>query len=233
MIIDGACGQLPGPREVQNDAFRVHEHAVFVADGVGDSLDTHQVAELACESAVAVPRDGGLLDALLDLPVQVGRTARARGLVGSTTLTGVVLDDDLLWLVSVGDSRGYVLTEAGVVATQPHNDYHERLALDPADDQGGRHVLTRSMGREPHPIDVRPIRVVPGDVVVLASDGVEALLTPRELLDTVAARLRLGEDPRTAVLEILERCEALGLVDNTTVGVFLIRPAAPPGQQPT
>ena len=101
-----------------------------------------------------------------------------------TTLTAIVVDGDQLLLGHVGDSRAWRI-RGGVIEqlTQDHTVVGQQVrdgVLTEADAETHpmRHVLSRCLGiQEEIEVDLAEGAVTPGDIYVLASDG----LIPRRL----------------------------------------------------
>lgn len=98
---------------------------------------------------------------------------------GTTVVCALVLDGDLWW-AHVGDSRAYHLREGKSLARTRDHTVIEALIesgeITPgeAENHPGRHVVEHCLGvaPDPPPIEVgESRRLLPGDVVLLCSDG--------------------------------------------------------------
>ena len=168
----------------------------MVADGLGG----HRAGEHASNMAVEVltrtlqtARDNGdspALDLVLDafdranhgILTEARNSPEREGM--GTTLTAIVVDGDQLLLGHVGDSRAWRI-RGGVIEqlTQDHTVVGQQVrdgVLTEADAETHpmRHVLSRCLGiQEEIEVDLAEGAVTPGDIYVLASDG----LIPRRL----------------------------------------------------
>jgi len=166
------------------------------------------------------------------------KVAANPGLAGmGATLVGVTIGTEGLSWISVGDSPMYLYRNGEVVQI---NEEHavapgiERLAeqgkisLEEARNDPRRHYLRSAVtGEDIELIDAseRPLKLEPGDVVVIASDGIHtiALEDIRELITTHAAN-----GPAAVADALVGTVDAAGEPhqDNTTVVVITIHETA-------
>src|ERR687898_839493 len=83
--------------------------------------------------------------------------------MGTTVTAAAVAGDRHLQLAHVGDSRAYLLRDGSL----------EQLTTEQAAIHPERSILTRAVGLDPRvPVDTPdPLELVPGDQVLLCSDG--------------------------------------------------------------
>lgn len=130
---------------------------------------------------------------------------------------------DVLHVAHVGDSRCYGLRKGKLVQLTPDHTLRneakkkyptisaERLAKIP------RNVLTRALGRVATvELDLRTVSVRPGDVFILCSDGVTAMLSDRRILEA----LMVAEGPQEACDLLTELSNEAGGRDNITVAAL-------------
>jgi serine/threonine protein phosphatase PrpC len=209
----------------------------LVADGMGGHAAGEIASAIATESVGSALRqatDGGLReDALEEVMRQSFHNAHmsivnysaikpeTKGM-GTTMTALVVCDDGTFRLGHIGDSRAYVLRHGELEqVTRDHTWVQREVDAGRITERGARrhhlsHVLTRALGADSldHP-DVFSGTLLPGDIVLLASDGLTGMLTdrmirrvltrPAGLADLVAALIvganeRGGRDNITAVL---------------------------------
>ena len=226
-------------RAHNEDSFLVDaQRGVFlVADGMGGHAAGEVASAIASEAVGAALRQG--VDAGLDpdaLAIALAESFHGahRSIVNyslakpetrgmGTTLTAVVVfDDGSFRLGHIGDSRCYVLREGELQqVSRDHTWVQREVDEGRLTDVGARrhrlsHVLTRALGADS--LDQPEISggtLLPGDLLMLCSDGLTGMLTDRmlrrilmrdgELADRVAelvvsANERGGRDNITAVL---------------------------------
>lgn len=232
-------------RAHNEDAFMIDaQRGVFlVADGMGGHAAGEVASAIASEavgSALRQAIDAGLgADGVSFLLNETFHGAHrsivnyslakpeTRGM--GTTLTALVLFEEGSFRVGhIGDSRCYVLRDGELTQlSRDHTWVQREVDAGRLTDRGARrhhlaHVLTRALGADSLDIpDVYDGTMLPGDLVLLCSDGLTGMLTDRmlrrilvrggELADRVAelvmgANERGGRDNITAVLvRVLDR----------------------------
>ncbi len=196
--------------------------AIALADGISTSAVSHVAAETAVKSFLtdyyctsdtwtvktSAQRVIDAANSWLYAATRRGRHAQDldRGYV--CTLSALVLKSRIAHLFHIGDSRIYRLS--GETLEQLTNDH--RVILSSAES-----YLGRAMGAAPNvEIDYRALELSPGDVFVLATDGVYEHAAPRFVAQAIAAcRHDLDEAARRIVAEAL----AQGSADNLTVQI--------------
>ncbi len=202
---DIASDQIDGARDYQEDAFMVNQlgeadngelcSLIIMADGMGG----HAAGNVASNMVVATfnktfqakfpTTDVAevLTDALNrsndQIRASVKETPALRGM-GCTMVTAYVQDDNLYW-VSVGDSHLYLVRDRELIKQNADHSYGAYLDMMKEqgmeiDEQAGmsRNMLMSAMtGEEISSIDVaeNPIKLRPGDRVIVASDGLDTL----------------------------------------------------------
>ncbi|MGD0630448.1 MAG: protein phosphatase 2C domain-containing protein [Terracidiphilus sp.] len=134
------------------------------------------------------------------------------------------------WIGHIGDSRAYLLRNGRISRlTKDHSavqDLIDQNLLSP--EEAGNHpdasVLTRSLGHYIEvEIDVDTVPLVPGDSLLLCSDGLWGFVPEKEL-ETVMADVHLPIEATAKTL--LEMALAAGGHDN--IGIELVRVGLPP-----
>lgn len=219
-------------RSDNEDSAFIGPYLAVVADGVGGAA-AGEVASATAVYAVAatvLARMGEEPEALLLDGVEEARTNIRRGVQGdlarlgmATTLTAVVCDGRRAVLAHVGDSRAYLSRGGELTRLTTDHTYVQRLVssgqLRPEEvpRHPWRNVVLRSLDGDPvhEGVDLVPLAVVPGDRLLLCSDGLSDLVTePRigELLST--------NDPHSAAAALTEAALAAGGRDNVTAVVL-------------
>jgi PPM family protein phosphatase len=216
-----------------------------IADGMGG----HSAGQVASEAglktvirsyfAEPATRDVGeaLQKALADanfLITQAAVSMGAKNGMGTTMVVAVVLND-MLTLAHVGDSRAYLLREGERIRqlTTDHSWVEEQvrrgtLTRDQAESSPYRNIITRSVGMgEGMTADILTEKLFPGDILLLASDGVTGYLEA----DALAA-LASNKSLSKAALDIIDAANDSGGKDNSTVlllRVLAVTPLEPEG----
>jgi PPM family protein phosphatase len=181
---------------IPSTAAQVHSHGwLFVlADGMGGHEDGEIASRLAVETMLTgfrkIPK-GVMHASLLPRLVQdanhavyeAGHARNARGGSMGSTLVACALRFDSAVVSHVGDSRCYLFRNGhGGPLTRDHTVADEQVRLgilsqSEAAEGDSRHLLTRSLGQELFvAADTITVNVVPGDVLLLCSDGLHGLL---------------------------------------------------------
>jgi len=142
-------------------------------------------------------------------------------LVGmGTTIIGAMLDNGVLAIAHVGDSRGYRLRQGHLeLLTQDHTWVNEQvvagyLSEEQAKTHPLKNVVTRALGGENEiVVDVVETEAKLGDVFLLCSDGLTTMLSDQEILERMMADAPLSEICHRMVHD----ANARGGFDNVTV----------------
>jgi protein phosphatase len=137
-----------------------------------------------------------------------------------TTVVAAIVDAKGMTVAHVGDSRAY-LWRKGVLTqlTEDHSLVGEQvkrgqLTADQAARSNLQNILTRALGAEAEvAVDTADHPLLPGDIVLLATDGVNKMVTDAEVASVVAAEL----EPSRIVDALISKARAGGGVDNITV----------------
>lgn len=205
-----------GAREEQQDCFGVSDEAMVgtrgllavVADGMGGLQNGGEVSETVVEAVLdafmmyqgqCTPEQLLLLLARRAVD-SVHELLGAPGFVksGSTLVMGIVRYN-MFSFFSVGDSHVYLYRQGVLTQLNREHIYRNKLALDAingeiplqevyADSRGGSLTSFLGMDTLMH-IDMpaEPVRLFPGDKLLLASDGVYNALSGQELAESLDA----------------------------------------------
>jgi protein phosphatase len=119
----------------------------------------------------------------------------------------------------VGDSRCYRV-RAGAIEqlTRDHSLINDAIALKPDLTQEElarlpKNIITRALGmRDDVKVDLRSDDALPGDVVLLCSDGLSGMVTDEQILELVTS----ARDLREAAESLVARANEAGGTDNIT-----------------
>jgi protein phosphatase len=222
---------------VSRQQARSHGYLFAVADGVGGT----DLGEVASNKAIQVLVDGfekapagTMLISLLPRLIQHANAAvhdctlapEYRGKSMGTTLVACAMRHDQAIVSHVGDSRCYLVRNGRAKQiTQDHTLVGEqrRLGLISAADavqSESRHVLTRSLGREMFvSADTTAVTLLPGDLIILCSDGLHDELPESEMVRIVTQAKNIDEIAR----ELVHRAVEVDGGDNTTAEVIRVK----------
>ncbi len=229
-------------RRQNEDAFVCEPPLFAVADGMGGA----QAGEVASSIAAAAIEEGIASIEGADGVATAVRAANRRiferavhdpsvaGMGTTATVALVDADAETVTLAHVGDSRAYLYRNAVLEQlTTDHSLVAElvrsgRLTQDEAAVHPHRSVITRALGTEAEvEVDTVTLRPAPGDLLLLCSDGLSAMVRDDEIQRLLEST---GRDPREAARALVSAANAAGGEDNVTVVLFELVEAglAPP-----
>ena len=244
--IDCGMASLIGTRPTQQDCLDANvigaKGMAIVCDGMGGlkggALASHSAVE--CFVRDYQEYDGELSPSLflsqeaekLDQVVHNLKDEKNEPLHAGTTVVAVILEENRLYWMGVGDSRVYLLRNNKMQVL--NRDHNYRMRLDEALKQG---IITEETYRKEErkaealisfigkggltliDYNVEPIFLQHGDTILLCSDGLYRTLDNSEILEICFQNLSSAQETaerltETAVLSSLER------QDNTSAVVF-------------
>ncbi|MCW2667674.1 MAG: hypothetical protein JWN57_2636 [Frankiales bacterium] len=204
-------------RDGNEDAYALAERTWVVADGMGGHSGGEVAAGIAAEVAVTAAPDRAV-----DAAHAAVLAASTDGLSDmGTTLVHAVQAGEELQVRWAGDSRAYLLDEAGLHAlTRDHNQAEQLLAAghitaDQARTHPGQYRLTRALGLgRPGAPGSDQVSVPARGRLLLCTDGLTS-----EVDDPGIAGLLAQGDPQQAADALVEAAVRAGGRDNVTVVV--------------
>lgn len=137
-----------------------------------------------------------------------------------TTLVALVLLEDSLIFAHVGDSRFYLIREGNIKQlTDDHSLVNElvksgEITLEMAQTHPRKNVLVRSIGMPGLvEIDVTDMKTLPGDILLVCSDGLTNMVSDDAILKLTLDAPTLEE----ALSSLVNEANEAGGVDNITV----------------
>ncbi len=230
-----------GTRERQEDSFALlnasdpealAQRGLFavVCDGMGGMEGGKEISEGAVDGFLQLFQ---ALNDEGDVPRQLregtcalsdGLFQRFGGRSGTTAVAVRVFQNALHW-ISVGDSAIFLRRGEGVFQLNQEHTYLNVLyrqeleqtviCRERAEDHEDARRLTSFVGidcLEEVDQSLRPLPLLPGDVILLCSDGISGILSPAELLEAMS----LEPDAGCALLETMVREKGLPEQDNYT-----------------
>lgn len=200
--------------------------AGVVADGLGGHVGGDAASRLAVESlSREQERLGcgesairGALSAIHQRLLSESTTHPGQSAPG-TTVAGLVLEQNQAWVFNVGDSRVYRYRDGFL--TQLSTDDVPDPSYGDSGNQRSSHRITQSLGicDEPPEPHIQPIRAADGDLFLLCSDGLTAML------DTDRIEALIAGEPAgnlgAIVAALTQAALTLGGLDN--ISIILVR----------
>lgn len=249
------CGSIsaavithPGAREYQEDSYGFSElkpdmerFAAVLADGMGGLSSGALVSAQTVSGMLSEPLDGAdIPGALVRAAQRTSSEISAGGTRGGSTMTEAVVTPEGLYFCSVGDSRIYLRRGSILTQLTEDQDHFQTLLAHVADgsisyrqavSDKDRDALAQYMGSgaalSPDVV-LRAFPLLPGDRIMLCSDGVYNALTAAELLQSLMLSAGGAAD------DILGRILARGWAnqDNFTAIVLEVLPDYSPEPLP-
>ncbi|GIV91190.1 MAG: protein phosphatase [Chloroflexus sp.] len=247
-------------RAINQDAYRSAEIGqgtlLVVCDGMGGHLSGEVASTLAAETILTTfqPNDDPA-ESLRQAFVMANRRVyeEGRGTMG-TTAVAAFFYRNMLYVANVGDSRAYLVREGQIrQLTLDHSLIGDQVAAglltaEQARQSTIRNIITRAIGHLAHvEVDLFREPLLPGDTIVLSTDGMHGLLSDDEIaaiasmhpIEVAAQRLvdeanaRGGPDNITVVVAHVDGLDPT-ISSQTTTGEPVVKPATntPPSVKP-
>jgi protein phosphatase len=238
----GAATDTGRVRDLNEDVYvsRVEQGLFVVCDGMGGAPAGEVASQVAATAIVEqlnrsaagdgaksgdrgfLPQTKRLADAVRRSNAIVYRQAQrdaAQAEMG-TTVVGAWIQDQIVSVAHVGDSRAYLWHEDRLEPlTRDHSlaEAEVRAGLlerEASLTSAHQNILLRALGREPDvEVDLAEIPVQPGDYVILCSDGLTRMV-PEVLVAQTIGALR---DPQSICDALIQAANRNGGADNITI----------------
>jgi serine/threonine protein phosphatase PrpC len=201
-----------------------------LADGMGGANAGERASRLAVDTVaervlMAQHRDSQvLLTAVEEANRRVLDAARqdiALEGMGTTLVAALEIGEDLC-IASVGDSRAYLMDDAGLRAITDDqtwvNEVGRPLGLDEESlkNHPMRHVLTMAIGAStPLTVNCYSVPLTPGALVMICSDGLHGVVEPQKLAEILQGG-RDGVGLEESCRQLIEAAKDAGGPDNVT-----------------
>lgn len=137
-----------------------------------------------------------------------------------TTLVSALINDDELFLTNAGDSRCYIVRKNIISQLTIDNSYVQYLlqkgaiSTEEAQTHPQRNLITKAIGLEESvDIEVESIKLYPGDILLLCTDGLTTMLSDEEILHII---LKKKSNIENATRCLISEAKDKGGVDNIT-----------------
>jgi protein phosphatase len=242
----GAATSVGRVRSTNEDAFlaRADQGLFVVCDGMGGAAAGEVASRLAVETIGAalsgshppgetrpgyLPRTSQLGRAIEDANRAIfDRARRDSEHAGmGTTVVGAWIDDGIMSVAHVGDSRAYVSNQSGFEGvTSDHSLVEAQVKAGLIDREQSlqsehQNVLLRALGRDPVvDVELSEVAVAPGDRLLLCSDGLTRMVADEGL---AVALEQFRGDPQGACDHLIAAANGKGGPDNITVIVVEVQ----------
>ena len=142
-----------------------------------------------------------------------------------TTLVALLLQGKKATFLNVGDSRGYIVDEAGIRQITVDHSMVQMMVIkgeltpQQAKHYPGKNLITRAVGTEEHvACDVFHQDVKSGDCLLLCTDGLSNLVDDQEILFEVAYE----DDREHCCQRLVELAKKRGAPDNVTCALVVV-----------
>ena len=218
-------------RENNEDSGFIGKNIILVADGMGG----HAAGELASSTAVAVAArfdnlfsdNKEIADSISNIPKQITLEIKSaiskdqnRSGMG-TTLSACFMQNGILKIVHVGDSRIYLIREHQISLITKDQTYvqslidNNEITLEESRTHPQRSLLLQAIDGISEVIpEIKEISLELGDRIILCSDGLSNVVPDEEILNAVKSFDNVG-----AVSSLIEKALENGAPDNVTVVV--------------
>jgi len=153
-----------------------------------------------------------------------------------TTLVSILAVNNTVALAHVGDSRIYRIRDGQIVQlSRDHSVVQQQvdrgiLSPEEAHDSQYRHLITRALGlKDSVEVDLAEEPVLPGDILLLCSDGLSDLLEDEEILAIVREH---ADDLEKACQALVDQANYKGGDDNITAMLIQARAGSDPAGIP-
>jgi protein phosphatase len=212
-------------REVNQDAYGSGNPGaatlLVVCDGMGGHAAGEVASQLGVETILAsfrpeAPPDEALREAFVAANDRI--YDEGRGSMGTTGVAALFLQNSL-HVANVGDSRAYLVREGQITQiSHDHSFVSDQVAAglmttEQARASNIRNIITRALGHTDEvEVDVFTVGLLPGDTVLLSSDGMHGLVADEEIAE-LAGMLT----PEEAAQRLVDMANERGGPDNITV----------------
>ena len=216
---------------------------VMVSDGMGGYQGGDVASQLAVENAqayldrllnmargnqVELDAHGALVEIIQAAHAAIiDRAAQLGGANMGATFVGAFISPAHAWIAHVGDSRAYLVRNGQAIQlTEDHSQVGKMLSRgliteEEAQNHPARNRIERALGFADAQPDFNETDLLPGDELLLCSDGVYTVVGAAGLVECLAA----AENAQDAAQYVVGTALNRGTDDNSTAVVAALRPA--------
>lgn len=139
-----------------------------------------------------------------------------------TTMVVATITEECLYVANVGDSRLYIINDEINQVTKDHSLVEEMVRMGGIDEETAKYhpkknVITRAVGgAEEIEIDFFELKLMPGDIILMCSDGLTNMLDDEE----IKLIIKKQRDVIEKAEELVKAANENGGRDNITVTII-------------
>lgn len=215
-------------REINEDAILTDPDGGIlwaIADGMGGYGHGDIASDIVTQQLALIEDDTPPIDSLRGSLLRANALIQKRGQEPGmsrmgATVVAAMLRDAVAHIVWAGDCRAYLVRQGHMkLLTQDHTVVQDLvdqglLASQDREKHPDAHVVTRAIGYE-HEVEIDAIAVpiIPGDLMLLCSDGLGSCLGDQDILDLL---MRAGSQ-EAQCQALVQACLTRGAPDNVSV----------------
>lgn len=207
-MIFGACSDVGKVRKENEDSFYIPEpnddlKLFLIADGIGGQshgklasmMTVDEIVKFIIKNNDNVSDKAVLMkESIIHSNDFVKRFAEENPKFSGmgTTLVSLLVENDLAMIASAGDSRCYMVRNGIISQLTLDNSYVQYLlqkgaiTIEEAQSHPQRNLITKAIGMQDDiDIDVESIKLYPGDILLLCTDGLTTMLSDEEILHII------------------------------------------------
>ena len=216
LLCDGLGGRTRGTVAAKTAASLVHGQ---LQAQCGSALS-------AADPRALVPLIVGAIQHASQQMLQLAETEAALAWMGATITLLLTVGESAV-IAHVGDSRAYRVNAGGIVRlTVDHSLVESLVSARQISPEEARHhpqsnVIYRTIGDHPQVVvDLKSLRLLPGDRLLLCSDGLSGMLTD----EMIRAEIMAAEAPQSACVGLVDAANEAGGEDNCSVILIELKP---------
>jgi serine/threonine protein phosphatase PrpC len=216
-------------RKNNQDAYYTHDKNGLwvIADGMGGYEAGEITSQTITQSLANLAQTGQantdiltVTSILEDVNEQLVAQNTANNRIVGSTVAAAFMEQDTCTCLWAGDSRIYLFRDSNLVQLSLDHSYVEELIQNgeidraDADKHSKSNVITRAIGvAESLTFDYKEIELLPGDRLLLCSDGLYGEISPSE----IATILEFNPEPKKAVTQLLDLTLSREAKDNVNI----------------
>lgn len=205
------------------------DNLFLVADGMGGHRAGDYASKCTIETVIEMcskSKGKKLVSAITDAITEANSRVRRKAMEDSnmigmgTTLVLATIEDNILTVANVGDSRLYVMSDDGIrQITRDHSLVEEMIRMGGIDRNSARNhpdknIITRAIGASSNVnVDFFEVELKDGDVIFMCSDGLSNMIEDDEIYEITQNSDSLDD----AATKLVDTANENGGKDNISV----------------